>query len=561
MDSKSNSQYTVLTVEDDEFVREIITVYLEDSGFSVLQAENGRKGLELFRSKQPDLVLLDLRMPEIDGLEVLATVTKEAVETPVIVVSGMGTIGDAIKALKYGAWDYISKPIHDMAVLEHAVNKALERAKLLRENRQYRERLEEQVRERTQQLEQRTVELEELSESLKLQVDKCERAEEVVRKVNIELKTLSDCNHAVVRAVDETQLIADMCRIIVKVGGYALVWVGFAEHDAASTIRLVHCEGREEGSPELGVLSWADKDGSSCPMGTAIRSGVPVIEKNSSEAPAFLPWGVGESRLPYGSLISLPLMSRHQVIGCLTIYADACDDAFGGEEEKLLLELADDMAYGIVALRSHAERDSMSDELQINVEKLRTALEGTVQVVASTVEVRDPYTAGHQRRVALLARAIAEEMGLSDNQINGVFMAGVVHDLGKIYVPAEILSKPKQLNDLEFNLIKTHPQVGYDLLKTIEFPWPIAQIVYQHHERLDGTGYPSGLAGEDIMIEARILAVADVVEAMASHRPYRPSRGMSKALSEISDQQGTLYDQQVVDACLKLFEIGFTFEE
>lgn len=560
MGKEKTSQYKILTVEDDEFVREIITVYLEDSGFSVLQAENGRQGLELFHREDPDLVLLDLRMPEVDGLEVLATITRESAETPVIVVSGMGTIGDAIKALKYGAWDYIAKPIHDMAVLEHAVNKALERANLLKENRQYREHLEEQVRQRTFQLEQRSNELEKLSESLQEQVVKCERAEEAVRKVNTELKTLSDCNHAVVRATDEEQLIREMCRIIVRVGGYALAWVGFAEHDAASTIRMVHCEGREEGYPELEVLSWADTDEGACPMGTAIRSGVPVIETKIGDEQALLPWCVGESRPPYNSLIALPLMSRHRVIGSLTIYSDG-PGPFDGEEEKLLLELADDMAYGIIALRSHSERDLMSEELQVNVEKLRTALEGTVQVVASTVEVRDPYTAGHQRRVALLARAIAEEMRLSDNQVNGVFMAGVVHDLGKIYVPAEILSKPKQLNEIEFNLIKTHPQVGYDLLKTIEFPWPIAQIVYQHHERLDGKGYPNGLKGNNIMIEARILAVADVVEAMASHRPYRPSRGMERALKEISNNQGTLYEPQVVKACIKLFETGFKFEE
>ncbi|KAF0117913.1 MAG: response regulator receiver [bacterium] len=169
------------------------------------------------------------------------------------------------------------------------------------------------------------------------------------------------------------------------------------------------------------------------------------------------------------------------------------------------------------------------------------------------VETRDPYTAGHQRRSADLARAIANEMGLSQEQVDGIRIAGLIHDLGKMYVPSEILSKPGRITDLEYSLIKTHPQAGYDILKNIGFPWPIAQIVLQHHERIDGSGYPFGLLGKDILIEAKVLAVGDVVEAIASHRPYRPSYGIDKAFEEISKNKGILYDSQIVDACLRLF--------
>ena len=152
-------------------------------------------------------------------------------------------------------------------------------------------------------------------------------------------------------------------------------------------------------------------------------------------------------------------------------------------------------------------------------------------------------------------------MGLSEHQVEGVFMAGIVHDLGKIYVPAEILSKPSRLNDIEFSLIRTHSQVGYDLLKKIDFPWPIAQIVHQHHERLNGSGYPQGLSSEDILVEAKIICVADVVEAMASHRPYRPARGVDMALEHILQESGTLYDSAAVSICLRLFsEKGFQFD-
>jgi putative nucleotidyltransferase with HDIG domain len=187
---------------------------------------------------------------------------------------------------------------------------------------------------------------------------------------------------------------------------------------------------------------------------------------------------------------------------------------------------------------------------------------GVIQAMALTVERRDPYTAGHQRRVADLARGVAAEMGLPTHQIDGIRMAGLIHDLGKICVPAEILSKPGRLTEIEHTLIKDHPQVGFEILKEIEFPWPVAQIVLQHHERIDGSGYPSGLTANDIILEAKTLAVADVVEAMASHRPYRPTLGREMALKEISKNRGVLYDPDVVDACLRLLkEKGFQFRQ
>ena len=186
-------------------------------------------------------------------------------------------------------------------------------------------------------------------------------------------------------------------------------------------------------------------------------------------------------------------------------------------------------------------------------ERMRKAL-------GATVETRDPYTAGHQRRVADMARSIATEMNLSTDQIDGIRMAAIIHDLGKISVPAEILSKPTKLTALEFSLIKAHAQTGYDILKDIDFPWPVARIVLEHHERMDGSGYPNGLTGDNLL-ESRILSVADVVEAMASHRPYRTGLGIDAALEEIEKNRGTLYDHAVADACLRLFrEKGFKLE-
>jgi PAS domain S-box-containing protein/putative nucleotidyltransferase with HDIG domain len=206
---------------------------------------------------------------------------------------------------------------------------------------------------------------------------------------------------------------------------------------------------------------------------------------------------------------------------------------------------------GIV--RDITERKQSGEKLEQTLETVRNAMGATIRVIAQVVETRDPYTAGHQRRVADLARAIATEMQLPVNMIEGIRMAGVIHDIGKVSVPAEILSKPGRLTFKEFELIKEHPQTGYDILKEVEFPWPIATVVLQHHEKMDGSGYPQGLKADQISLEARIMAVADVLEAIASHRPYRPALGVNVALEEILKGRGTQFDAEVVDTCLHLF--------
>jgi putative nucleotidyltransferase with HDIG domain len=193
-------------------------------------------------------------------------------------------------------------------------------------------------------------------------------------------------------------------------------------------------------------------------------------------------------------------------------------------------------------------------------QELREALEKMIGVLADLVERRDPYTSGHQKRVAELSGAIALEMGLDGERAEKIAMAGAIHDIGKISVPAEVLSRPGKLSAIEMELVRQHPQQGYEILKDVQTSWPLAEIVYQHHERLDGSGYPRGLKGEEILLEARILGVADVVEAMASYRPYRPSLGIDAALEEIENKKGLLYDPEVVDACSRLFrEKGFDF--
>jgi PAS domain S-box-containing protein/putative nucleotidyltransferase with HDIG domain len=194
-------------------------------------------------------------------------------------------------------------------------------------------------------------------------------------------------------------------------------------------------------------------------------------------------------------------------------------------------------------------------------EQLQAAYEGAIDGLVAALESRDPYTVGHQHRVAQLACAIAAELELPEHQTSGLRVASTLHDIGKIAIPAEILTKPYGMSDVEFELVKKHPKVAYDILKEISFPWPVADIVLQHHERMDGSGYPEGLIGEEILLEARIIAVADTVEALASHRPYRPAVKIDDVLRHINEHRATLFDAQAVDACLRVFEDGFAFME
>jgi len=243
----------------------------------------------------------------------------------------------------------------------------------------------------------------------------------------------------------------------------------------------------------------------------------------------------------------VPLKNDGQLAGLLLLSNKISHEPYSNEERRLLQIVSADVAVNI-------DNANLYEGMKRKHSELQKAMDGVIHAVSLVVETRDPYTAGHQRRVAELARAIAKEMGLSEWQIMGIHIAGLLHDVGKVAVPTEILSKPGKINQYEFSIIKNHCQVGYEILQRIDFPWPVTQAILQHHERLNGTGYPEGLTGEDIILEARILGVADVVEAMSSHRPYRPALGLDRALQEISQASGVLYDPEVVDACLKLLK-------
>ncbi|HEY5994692.1 MAG TPA: HD domain-containing phosphohydrolase [Gallionellaceae bacterium] len=378
---------------------------------------------------------------------------------------------------------------------------------------------------------------------------------EGLRKVNRALRALTAGNEAMARVQTEEALLSEMCRTLTGIGGYRMAWVCYAVHDEQHSVRIMAQSGFDDGYLESVRFSWADTELGQGPTGTALRTGEPQIVRDVKSEARFAPWRDGAVRRGYFSVLALPLKnSEGEVFGAVTIDASEAN-AFDEEEILLMGDLVRDIAYGIGALRDREERRRSAEELH-------QGLEDAIQAIASTVEMRDPYTAGHQRRVGQLAAAIASEMGLAPERIHGLRLAASVHDVGKIGVPAEILSKPGHLPEIEFGLIKLHPKTGYEILKDVKFPWPIAQMVLQHHERMDGSGYPQGLKGEQILLEARILTVADVVEAIFAFRPYRPALGIDQALAEISDNRDRIYDPQVVDACLRVIkERGFVFDQ
>ena len=377
---------------------------------------------------------------------------------------------------------------------------------------------------------------------------------------------LSEVNRNMMQFINEYEFLQDVCAVLVDKCGYLMASVGYVEHDEQKSIKLMAHAGNGEDYLKKAHITWtADTAISECgmgPSGRAVRSGVSQICQDIAQDLQFAPWRDHAIKQGYLSSAAIPMLNgstNTEVYGIINAYS-AKSNAFTQSEIDLLEQLAADVSYGLRMLKVRKERDVAVEQTQQQLVQLQESLEGTVRAICEMVEIRDPYTSGHQSRVATLASAIALRMGLADGQIKAIRFAGELHDLGKIQVPAEILSKPGKLNAVEFELIKGHVQAGYDVLKDINFPWPIAQIVLQHHERLDGSGYPQGIKGEAILLEARILSVADVVEAMASHRPYRAMLGVDVALNEITSKRGSQFDPQVVDACVALFhEKSFSF--
>ena len=368
-----------------------------------------------------------------------------------------------------------------------------------------------------------------------IEIQRLNALKDVIRKVN----------HILLHVKKEKELYQRICEVLMKSGNYLLVWIGLFDFKN-SDINFIAYSGLDEGYLSLIKSSLKKPQKIKYPAVLTIETGKVILTKNINTNPSYKPYRNEAEKRGYKSAISIPLLHSKKVIGSLNIYTGT-NNCFKNSEIKILKEVANDITIGIRSLR-------YKNELESNYFKFKKALYETIDAIAMISERRDPYTAGHQKRVAMLASAIAKEMQLSEDMIEGIYLTSIIHDIGKMSVPLSILSKPTSLSKGETMLIQSHCQEAYNILKNIEFPWPVAEIILQHHERIDGSGYPNGLRDEEILLEAKILAVADTIEAMSSHRPYRPAIGLQKAIKEILKNKGKLYDSLTVDTCIDLFE-------
>jgi putative nucleotidyltransferase with HDIG domain len=537
----------ILIVDDSAVNLYVLETLFMGSGHEVASAVDGTEALGHLWGNPCDLIISDILMPRMDGFQLCRECKRDPVLRGIPFVFYTSTYTESKDrefALSLGADEFVVKPMDPKEFLRligetvaakkedggAAPQKSAEGDKVYL--KEYNERL-------VRKLEKKMLDLQELNQAL-------QESEAKYRKNYATQRIINSLLHI---SLEETPL-----QVILEKTIDLILTLPWLVKESKGAVYLV------EDEPEVLVMkvqrgldpslqeTYARLPFGRCIGGMAARTQTvefaePFDERHETTVSGMAPHGH----------YCIPILHANRTLGVL----DVCVPEgyqWDRQEEESVVAVADTLAGIIIRRRAEKERSE-------SIEKLRCALKATIQAIALTVEVRDPCTSGHQRRVAKLARAIAEEMGMGKDSIDGIHMAGLIHDLGKISVPAEILSKPNELSEIEFGLIKVHAQAGYDILKDIEFPGPVAKAIHQHHERLDGSGYPAGLKGGEICREAQVLAVADVVEAIASHRPYRPAKSIDSALEEIAGSRAVLFAPEVVDACLRLFrEKGFQFE-
>ena len=376
------------------------------------------------------------------------------------------------------------------------------------------------------------------------------------------LSALSEAAAALARTDSTERLIKEVCEAIAVQSPYIVVWVGQALDDDDKTVKVIGSAGSANTYTQNLAVSWSDQNPLGMgPAGKCIRANQSIIVPDTQTDIEFAPWRKLANQYDIRSSIGCPIPDGDShPFGCLLIYSNV-PNAFGPDEVMLFESLAHEIGFGLRAIERQRQLDIQIHENEQTQERLAGALRSTIEAMSKTMEWRDPYTAGHQRRVAQISMLLASKLGMNNDAIQALYMAGMVHDIGKVAVPAEILTKPTHLTDLEMKMVQEHAETGFQILKDIPFPWPIAEMVHQHHERLDGSGYPKGLVGDQITQEARILAVADTIEAMATHRPYRPARGLTAAMEEIRAEAGIKLDPKVVDAAIELLKEGNSLQE
>ncbi len=374
------------------------------------------------------------------------------------------------------------------------------------------------------------------------------RSEASLTSVNRALRASAAINHAIGQPHGRDTLMAEICRVLVDKAGYHSVFICELLDDADHTLRVAAAAGPDAEWAAAQRRTWSDGPFGEGPTGQAARLGRPVVLNALLDRPESAAWHAGLAARGIRSAAASPILIGDRVAYTLTLLSREIY-GFHAIELEILASLGTDIG---AAFRVMDEIANSEAERHVAKERLHQTFIQAIGALTAAIETRDPYTAGHQMHMAELAAAIARRLGLGDEHVEGIRLGGMLHDIGKIGVPSEILSKPGLLNEVEMALVRLHPQLGYDIVKDVQFAWPIAQMVLQHHERIDGSGYPLGLKGEDIAIESRIIAVADVVEAMATHRPYRPALAFEQVAAELERGRGSLYDPSVVDACLEV---------
>lgn len=377
------------------------------------------------------------------------------------------------------------------------------------------------------------------------------KAEGRIKHLNELHDSIRSVNRLIAREKDISTLIKHACENFVKTTKYDAVWIALLGDEGSVT----KVEKAGSGINFLEKLKEVeDNNKLDCVRKTVKTNRIQTFEDPNKDCPK-----CSFRKICPGRMIISPMSYGNKIYGTLAI---SHPEVFTPdiEEEKLLKEVSDDLGFAFHGIKLEEENKKNKGKLKESLEKVQKFLDGTVKALSSVVEKRDPYTAGHQKRVAQLAVALGRELGLNDERLEALRMASLLHDIGKIHIGAGVLNKPTKLDELEMSMIKTHSTVGYEILKSVDFPGPVAEIVLQHHERLDGSGYPEGLSAAEISLEAKILAVADVVEAYTSKRPYRLAYSFDDVIKKVSEERGTLYDREVVEKCIKLFkEKDFSF--
>ncbi|WP_172399639.1 HD domain-containing phosphohydrolase [Geothermobacter hydrogeniphilus] len=379
-------------------------------------------------------------------------------------------------------------------------------------------------------------------------VDSRHNLKDALSRTKRVLSTVIKCHGVLVTSTTEDEIYKQICRIIVADGKYRLSWIGIPKDDDDKNVVPAAYEGVGKEYIDSLTIHWKADEYGMGPTDIAIRTKKTQINNNINNEKSYEPWHERAIEHGYRSSISIPCTIENRVLCTLNIYSEE-PNTFDKQEVDLLEELAKDIAYGVENIKTIDEKITLQNEL-------KTTLTQLVEAIALTAEKRDPYTGGHQKRVAKLATAIADDLSWSDDRIEGLYLSGLIHDIGKIYVPAEILNRPGMLTDAEFSIIKTHPQIGYEIVSNVRCHYPIKEIILQHHERIDGSGYPHGLSHNQIIPEAKVLAVADVTEAILSHRPYRPALGVNAAIEELKRGRESIYDPAAVDICTRLMNGG-----